>query len=85
MEDIKLTARYGYEHTLKHVDGNKWQFIGDPKSTGRYRCIGWEGEFTAGISIQAFDPEGGPFLRVGGKINGKTIKSITSDGVFELE
>lgn len=85
MEIIKLTARYGYEHTLKHIEGNLWQFEADPKSTGTYRCIGWEGEFHEGINVQAFDPDGGPFLRVGSKIDDKIIKSITSDGIFELE
>lgn len=79
METIKLYARYGYVHTLTHIGGNLWQFNSDPRSAGYYRLIG---EIS---HIEAFDPEGGPFLSVGDIIENKTIKSITSYGVFELE
>lgn len=79
METIKLHARYGYIHTLTHVNGNLWQFNADPKAPGYYRIIGEPNH------IEAFDPEGGPFLCVGGKIENKTIKSISSGGIFELE
>ena len=79
MEVIKLHARYGYTHTLTHISENLWQFNADPKASGYYRIIG------AINDIKAFDPEGGPFLSVGDKIENKTIKSITSYGVFELE
>ena len=79
MEKIKLNARYGYEHILKHISDNLWQLEFDPKCSGTYRLIG---EYPD--NIKALDPEGGPFLSVGGKIQDYTIKSITSNGVFEL-
>lgn len=82
---INLGGRYGYNHKLKHIEGNYWQFEADPKSCGTYRVIGFEGEYQIGIKCEAFDPEGGPYMSVGDTIGGKTIKSIHSDGVFELE
>lgn len=84
-EIIKIPGRYGYMHQLKHIDGNLWQFEADPKSTGTYRVIGFEGEYHVGINCFAFDPEGGPYMSVGGKIGNKIIKSIQSNGIFELE
>ena len=81
---IKLPARYGNVHTLQHINGNLWQFRPDPKSAGHYRCIGFEGQHEIGPNIKAFDPDGGPFMSVGGKIEDYTIKSITTSGVFEL-
>ena len=47
--------------------------------------IGFEGEQKVGQNVYAFDPDGGPFLSIGSKIKEKIIKSITSNGVFELE
>lgn len=82
---IKLPARYGYTHELRHIEGNLWQFEPDKKSSGTFRVIGFEGEYHVGINCSAFDPEGGPYMSVGGKIGNKIIKSITSNGVFELE
>lgn len=79
METIKLHARYGYTHTLTNINGNLWQFNADPKASGYYRIIGELND------IKALDPDGGPFLSVGDKIENKTIKSITCSGVFELE
>lgn len=84
-EVIDLGGRYGYNHKLKHVEGNLWQFEADPKSCGTYRCIGWVGEYAPGIEIEAFDPEGGPYMSVGSSVGGKKIKSIRSNGIFELE
>lgn len=78
MRTIQLKARYEYVHSLVHIGNDLWIIAFDPKSTGTYRIIGEPG------NIQALDPEGGPFLSVGDKINGYTIKSITSNGIFEL-
>lgn len=83
-EEIKIPARYGYVHKLEHIGDNLWQFKSDPNSGGYYRCIGFEGEHKVGPYIKAFDPDGGPFMSVGSTINGYTIKSITTSGVFEL-
>ena len=84
-DTIELGGRYGYNHKLKHIGGNYWRIELDPKSTGTYRVIGYEGDYQIGKNCKAFDPEGGPFLSVGSKIGDKTIKSIYTDGVFELE
>jgi len=85
METIELRARYGYVHLLKHIGGNLWQLEVDPKSVGTYRIIGFEGHSPFEAYCFALDPDGGPFMSVGDKINNKTIKSITSSGIFELE
>ena len=85
METIELNARYGLKHYLKHIGNNLWQIEFDKKSTGTYRLIGFEGEHGIRYSVYALDPEGGPFLTVGTKINDKTVKSITCNGIFELE
>lgn len=82
---INLPARYGYTHKLKFIGNNLWQFEADPKSSGTFRVIGFEGEYHVGINCSSFDPEGGPFLSIGDTIDGKVIKSITSSGIFELE
>lgn len=79
METIKLNARYGYTHSLEHIADNLWLFKSDPKSAGYFRLIG-----DYPNNIKAFDPDGGPFLSVGSTVNGYTIKSITSSGIFEL-
>lgn len=83
--DIKLKARYGYTHQLKHIGENLWQLETDPKSNGTYRCLGFEGEKEIGPLISAIDPEGGPYICIGSEIDGKIVKSITKNGIIELE
>ena len=85
MEDIILSARYGLTHKLVYIGNNLWNLQIDPKSAGYFRILGFEGEHEIGNMVSAIDPEGGPFLQVGNKINGKTIKSITRNGILELE
>lgn len=81
---IKIRARYGYVHKLEYIGNNLWQFKPDPNSGGYYRCIGFEGQHEVGPNIKAFDPDGGPFMSVGSTIDDYTIKSITTQGIFEL-
>lgn len=85
MESIELKARYGYVHHLMHVKDNLWSLEADPKSSGYFRVIGFEGEHGIGQFVHAIDPDGGPFMAVGDKIEGKTIKSISCNGLIELE
>lgn len=85
MERIYLNARYGYKHHLDKIGGNLWQFYSDERSTGTYRVIGFEGEQNIGPNVNAFDPEGGPFMSVGSTIDNYVIKSISRTGLFELE
>ena len=79
MEPIKLNARYGYVHTLEHIADNLWQLKPDPKASGYWRFIG-----SFPNDIKAIDPEGGPFMSVGDKIEDYTIKSIRQNGILEL-
>ena len=81
---INLPARYGLTHRLVHQGGNLWTIEFDKQAYGTYRLIGFEGEHGIGDSVYALDPEGGPFLSVGSTVGGYTIKSITSNGIFEL-
>lgn len=81
---ILLPARYGLTHKLKYLKDYLWEIEFDKNSTGTYRVIGFEGEEKIGNSVYALDPEGGPFLRVGDKVNDYVIKSISSNGIFEL-
>jgi len=78
-QDIILLARYGYKHYLKHIQDNLWTLECDPKSSGYFRIIGDPG------NIVAIDPDGGPFLSVGDQISDYHIKSITINGLLELE
>lgn len=84
-EIINLPARYGYIHRLVKIGDKKYRLEFDKKSTGTYRCIGFEGQSPMAEFIYAIDPEGGPFLVVGTEIEGNIIKSITSDGLIEFE
>lgn len=84
MEEILLPARYGLTHKLKHLGNNLWKIEFDKNSTGTYRLIGFDGEHGIGSFVHALDPEGGPFLTVGDKVSDYVIKSISSNGIFEL-
>ena len=84
MEEILLPARYGLTHKLKYLGNNLWKIEFDKNSTGTYRLIGFDGEQGIGSFVHALDPEGGPFLTVGDKVSDYVIKSISSNGIFEL-
>ena len=84
MKEILLSARYGLTHKLKYIGNNLWEIEFDKNSTGTYRLIGFDGEHGIGSLVYALDPEGGPFLSVGSKVNDYIIKSILSNGIFEL-
>jgi hypothetical protein len=84
MEEILLPARYGLIHKLKRLGKNLWKIELDKNSTGTYRLIGFDGEHEIRSFVHALDPEGGPFLTVGDKVNDYVIKSISSNGIFEL-
>lgn len=86
MEDnIKLIARYGLTHQLKHINDKLYQLELDKNSAGTYRIIGFEGQSPITGYVYAIDPEGGPFISVGSKINNLVVKSITSNGIIEFE
>ena len=84
---IKLPARYGMTHKLVHDKDDLWHIEFDKKSVGTYSIIGFEEADNNGriyTHVHSLDPEGGPFLSVGDTIEGYTIKSITSSGLFKL-
>ena len=79
-ETISLNGRNGEGTFLRHIGGREYELCGDLE----YMSI----HFDADDSIYAVDPPGGPFLYVGGKVGGKTIKGIRSEGkryYLELE
>ena len=84
-EVIKLPARYGLVHQLRCIGEKQYLLEFDKNSTGTYRLIGKEGEDKIGFYVHAIDPEGGPFISIGSKINNFTVKSITANGVIEFE
>lgn len=77
-DEIKLESRYAHsDNRLVHIEGNKWKL----KTDYNYRLIMYEDR----KHIHAIDPEGGPFISVGSKIEGHTVKSISASGIIEFE
>ena len=69
-ETIQLRGHSGEGVFLQHIDGNEYELCGDLKYM---RIIG---DAEVEDAINAVDPSGGPFLQVGSKVAGKTIKEI---------
>ena len=65
---IKLYNRYGDNVYLENLEENKWVLRG-----GNYCRIIFD---KSPDDIEAVDPSGGPFLAVGGKVEGKEIIEI---------
>lgn len=61
--EIKLKSRYAHsDNRLVHIEGNKWKL----KTNYNYRLIMYDNP----RYIHAIDPEGGPMISVGSKIEG---------------
>lgn len=71
MAEINLGNRYGYDIHLKSLTDSKWLLEIDERAI--YTRIGGK---NLPDNIEYVDPEGGPFLSVGGTIEGKTITKI---------
>lgn len=71
MENIRLHSRYGNEYSLKHIGESQYAFEGNSE----YMRVGQNEDGT----INFIDPEGGPFMSIGGLIEDKTIRSIYFD------
>jgi hypothetical protein len=74
--------RYGDSYQFTPVDANTVKIEGD---LNYWRFGGKEGEDTVNEGDLGFvDPSGGPFLTVGGVVEGRRIKNIASkaDGIF---
>lgn len=71
MAEINLRNRYGYDIHLESLADSKWLLKIDEKAN--YTRIGGK---NLPDNIEYVDPEGGPFLSVGGIVEGKTIIKI---------
>lgn len=70
-ETIKLPNRYGYDIHLESLTNSMWLLKIDEKAN--YTRIGGK---NLPDNIEYVDPEGGPFLSVGGTVGSKTITKI---------
>lgn len=73
-----MRNRYGDEYSFEKIAENTYKIVGDLKW---WRCGGKEGQ--SGIDDQDLgfvDPSGGPFITVGGKIDGREIVRIRAEG-----
>lgn len=82
-----MKNRYGDEYHFNKVSENIYTIVGDLKY---WRYGGREGQPQMDFSDLGFvDPSGGPFIAVGGMIEGRKIKKISvvanDDIYFEVE
>lgn len=79
MKDIKLNCRYHGYHTLQHLEGKTYKLILHDED-GYVRII-----YNNDGGIYAIDPDRGPFMAVGGKIEDMNIRKIYIDNGFKIE
>lgn len=88
---MKKTNRYGDIYWFKSISDNQYVIEGDLRY---WRFGGREGQQSMDMSDLGFvDPSGGPFVAVGGSIEGRKIVRIGATGdldgrpeiVFEVE
>jgi hypothetical protein len=86
-----MKNRYGDEYRFDKVSDNCYTIVGDLKY---YRYGGREGQNKMDLTDLGFvDPSGGPFVKVGMMIEGRTIVRIGVEGnpdtpdriIFEVE
>jgi hypothetical protein len=86
-----MKNRYGDEYRFEKVDDNTYTIKGDLKY---WRFGGCEGQSEMDMTNLGFvDPSGGPFMSVGGIIEGRKIVRISANGdldgipniLFEVE
>ncbi len=81
-----MKNRYGNEYHYKQLDGNTYTIVGE---LSYWRYGGKEGQTEMDFSDLGFvDPSGGPFISVGGTIEGRKISRIRAEGeqlFFEVE
>lgn len=72
-----MRNRYGVNYDFVKVSENTYRFDMDEKEMNYCRFGGLEGQQTLNYSeLGFFDPSGGPFVSVGGEIEGKKISRI---------
>ena len=69
MKDIIIKGRYNTRHLLKYVENNLYTL----ENCMYYRIITDKNDKT----IKAIDPDAGPYMEVGDKIEDKEILSFT--------
>ena len=81
-----MKNRYGDEYSFSQVDENTYTIVGALKY---WRYGGREGQEQMDFNDLGFvDPSGGPFISVGGTIEGRKITRIRAEGdyiLFEVE
>lgn len=79
MKDLKLNCRYHGYHTLQYIKEKTYKLILHDESD-YVRII-----YNNDKGIYAIDPNRGPFISVGGKIENMDIKKIYIDNGFVIE
>jgi len=81
-----MKNRYGNEYNYEKIDENTYTIVGE---LSYWRYGGREGQNEMDFSDLGFvDPSGGPFIAVGGSIEGRKINRIRAVGeqiFFEVE
>lgn len=76
-----MKNRYGDEYDIIQLGEDTFTITGDLKY---WRFGGKEGQQEIDMSDLGFvDPSGGPFISVGMKLNGRTVKRIGATGDFD--
>ena len=85
----KYTNRHGDSYYFEPIDDNKLKFVMESRSMEYIRFGGKEN--IPGIDyndLGFFDPSGGPFIKIGTTIQGRTVTKISSTGdgiILEVE
>jgi hypothetical protein len=78
MSETRFKNRYGDEYWFKQLTEDTYTICGD---LNYWRYGGKEGqEGIDHLDLGFVDPSGGPFITAGYKINGRTVKQISSQG-----
>jgi len=73
-----MKNRYGDEYDFVKVDDNTYTIVGN---LNYWRYGGREGQPQMDFNDLGFvDPSGGPFISLGYKIEGKSVKRIRAEG-----
>ena len=73
-----MRNRYGVEYSFEKVADDTYTIVG---ALEYWRCGGKEGQSGIDDQDRGFvDPSGGPFISVGGKIDGREVDRIRTQG-----
>lgn len=80
LKELQLNSRYGVNNRLIQVESDPLKY--KLNSEYNYR-VGFNPESPDKLTF--IDPEGGPFITVGSKIEGHKVKAIYNGGIIEFE